>query len=203
MKALIIDNYDSFTYNLYQYVGELMEFHFDDYVLDVLRNDEITLDEIRRREYDKIIISPGPGTPEDPEYFGVCAQVITELGKDTPLLGVCLGMQGISWCFGAKIARAHVPMHGKLSPVEHDGRGVFTALPQQLEVMRYHSLIVEIDSIPDELEVTSTVGEKGEPGYEIMGVRHKKYPIEGIQFHPESFGTEGGKKMLENFLLVM
>jgi len=112
-------------------------------------------------------------------------------------------MQGISWCFGGKIARAHTPMHGKISPIDHDAKGVFTALPQKLEVMRYHSLIVEIDSVPDDLEVTSTVGVKGEPGYEIMGVRHKKYPIEGIQFHPESFGTEGGKKMLENFLLLM
>ncbi len=210
MKVLIIDNYDSFTYNLYQYVGEILENRIGDFTLDVYRNDEITLDEIRSKGYDKIIISPGPGTPEVPEYFGVCASVISELGKTTPLFGVCLGMQGIAHVFGGRVVRARVPMHGKVSAVEHDSLGVFKELPDNLEVMRYHSLVVSPDHLPKELVITSRVYLKedeangnadGDNNFEIMGIRHANYPIEGIQFHPESFGTEGGKKMLENFLL--
>jgi len=196
MKVLIIDNYDSFTFNLYQYIGELLSKKEKDFVLDVVRNDEITLAEIKKRRYDKIILSPGPGDPSDKAYFGVCADVITQLGKEIPVLGVCLGMQGIAHYYGGKVIRAKVPMHGKTSVIQHDGRGVFQDLPQNLSVMRYHSLIVEKESLPDVLAITATTKDTGE----IMGLRHKTYPIEGIQFHPESFATEGGKKLLENFL---
>ena len=194
MKILIIDNYDSFTYNLYQYAGELLEKRGEPFELDVIRNDEMTLDEIRNKNYDKIVISPGPGEPSLKEYFGVCADVITEIGKKTPVLGVCLGMQGIAWLFGGKVQRAILPMHGKTSKISHDEKGVFAGLPQDIEVMRYHSLVVKIEN-PENLEITS----KTEDG-EIMGIRHRQLPIEGIQFHPESFGTEGGMEMLANFL---
>ena len=196
MKVLILDNYDSFTYNLYQYVGEILTAVHKPFTLDVERNDALTVQEIQKRGYDKIIISPGPGDPADKHYFGVCSDVITSLGKQTPVLGVCLGMQGIAHCFGGKVVRAKEPMHGKTSHIEHDGKGVFTGLPQHIEVMRYHSLIAEKSSLPAELIVTAISEDSGE----IMGLRHKTYPIEGIQFHPESFATEGGKQILENFL---
>lgn len=198
MKVLILDNYDSFTYNLYQLVGEILKMRGGDFMLDVVRNDEITIQEIMKREYDKIIISPGPGDPSDKHYFGVCADVITELGKTTPVLGVCLGMQGIAHYFGGKVIRAKIPMHGKTSIIKHDEKGVFKDLPQDLEVMRYHSLVADVPSLPASLIVTSTAIDTGE----IMGLRHVEYPIEGIQFHPESFATEGGKRLLENFLRV-
>lgn len=216
MKVLIIDNYDSFTYNLYQFVGEILEtqrllnadFQFD---LTVKRNDEISLEQIRVAQYDRIIISPGPGTPSDSAYFGVCAEVIEKLGQSTPLLGVCLGMQGIVHVFGGQVVKAELPMHGKLSPIVHDGLGVFNGIPQQLEVMRYHSLVAQPSDIPECLLVTaycsagsasqSSLGFGPRPQQaEIMGVRHKRYPIEGIQFHPESFASEGGKEMIKNFL---
>ncbi len=197
MKVLIIDNYDSFTYNLYQYVGELLEEQCATYVLDVIRNDEKTLEQIAASKYDKIIISPGPGHPADAAYFGVCADVLLKLGKQTPILGVCLGMQGIAHYFGGKIIRAKVPMHGKTSPIDHDGMGVFRNLPQKIEVMRYHSLIADEASLPADLVITARASDGVG---EVMGLRHKVYPIEGIQFHPESFGTEGGKRILENFL---
>lgn len=196
MKVLIIDNYDSFTYNLYQYVGELLQEKEKDFVLDVVRNDELSFEEIKRRQYNKIIISPGPGDPADKAYFGVCAKVITELGKIVPVFGVCLGMQGIAHYFGGKVVRATKPMHGKTSIIAHDGKGVFANIPQEIEVMRYHSLIAEKKSLPTTLEITATAKDTGE----IMGLRHKTYPIEGIQFHPESFATEAGKSMLKNFL---
>lgn len=196
MKILLIDNYDSFTYNLYQYVGEILQGKLESFTIDVIRNDQITLQEIGDRKYDKIIISPGPGDPKDKTYFGVCAKVLTELGQTTPILGVCLGMQGIAHYFGGKVTRAKLPMHGKTSIIKHDGKGVFKSLPQNLEVMRYHSLVADSKSIPACLEISS----KSLDSDEIMGLRHKKYPIEGIQFHPESFATEGGKLILENFL---
>lgn len=196
MKVLLIDNYDSFTFNLYQYLGELLMERETEFVLDVVRNDEVSLVEIKERKYDKIIISPGPGDASDAAYFGVCPAVITELGKETPILGVCLGMQGICHYFGGKVIRAKIPMHGKTSLITHDGKGVFAGLPQDLEVMRYHSLIVEKESLPDSLSVTAFSNDTKE----IMGVRHKIYSIEGIQFHPESFATEGGKTFLANFL---
>lgn len=200
MKVLIIDNYDSFTYNLFQYVGEILEERFPGSILDVIRNDEITVDEIAAKSYDKIIISPGPGSPDDVQYFGVCSDVIKTLGKSKSVLGVCLGMQGIAYCLGGSIKKAEVPMHGKTSLISHDGKGVFKDLPEKLEVMRYHSLIVDVDTLPPELEITSRVVLANGDGFEVMGLRHKHFPIEGIQFHPESFGTEGGKKMLENFI---
>ena len=132
-------------------------------------------------------------------YFGVCADVLTKIGKETPVLGVCLGMQGIAYYFGGKVVRAKVPMHGKTSMITHDKKGVFQGLAQDLEVMRYHSLVADSDSLPDVLEKTAVVKGNSEES-EIMGLRHKQYPIEGIQFHPESFATEGGKQMLSNFL---
>ena len=198
VKVLIIDNYDSFTFNLYQYVGEILTAHGKPFVLDVVRNDEITLNEIKKRGYDRIVISPGPGDPADKLYFGVCADVLTELGKTTPILGVCLGMQGMAHYFGGKVVRAQKPMHGKTSIIEHDGKGVFEGLPQDLEVMRYHSLIVEKETLPKCLKITATSRDTKE----IMGLRHTEYPIEGIQFHPESFATEGGKQLLANFIRV-
>lgn len=194
MKVLIIDNYDSFTYNLYQYVGSLLEEKRLQFTLDVVRNDKITVREINKGKYDRIIISPGPGDPSDKKYFGVCAEVITNIGRKTPLLGVCLGMQGIAHYFGGRVIKARLPMHGKTSIIKHDGKGIFAGLPQGLEVMRYHSLIAEKGTLPKVLEITA------EAGGEIMGLRHKIYPIEGIQFHPESFATEGGKRILTNFL---
>src|SRR3989338_202754 len=188
MKILIVDNYDSFTYNLYQYVGEILTADGHPFTLDVVRNDAITLAEIQKRKYDRIIISPGPGEPSDKAYFGVCSKVLTDVGKTTPVLGVCLGMQGMAHYFGGCVKRASQPIHGKKSVIAHDGKGVFRNLPQNLEVMRYHSLVAERKSLPNVLEVTAVVAEeKGE----IMGLRHKEYPIEGIQFHSESFATEG------------
>ena len=203
MKVLIIDNYDSFTYNLYQYMGEILADSKKHFKLDVIRNDEKDFDWIASEKYDKIVISPGPGHPDDPAYFGVCAQVLKDLGKTTPVLGVCLGMQGMASVYGGKIIRAVVPMHGKLSPITHDGKGVFQDLPQDIEVMRYHSLIADPASIPDILEITAKTFFEKSDSFEIMGLRHKTQPVEGVQFHPESFGTEGGKRMLYNFLYKM
>ena len=196
IRVLILDNYDSFTFNLYQYIGEILSADGGKFTLDVERSDSITIEEITKRKYDRIIISPGPGDPRDPKYFGVCADVLTKLGKDKPVLGVCLGMQGMAYYFGGNVVRAQRPMHGKTSIIEHDGRGVFTGLPQNIEVMRYHSLIAEKETLPECLSITATSRDTGE----VMGLRHKTYPIEGIQFHPESFATEGGKQILENFV---
>ncbi len=192
MRILIIDNFDSFTYNLYQLVGEILDARHKPFTIDVFRNNEITLKEVKAGKYDRIIISPGPGSPDDETYFGVCKEVLLDIGRTVPTLGVCLGMQGIAHYYGGKVVRAKLPMHGKTSLVRHDGKGVFTGLPQDIEVMRYHSLVVT--DLPKELLVTATAGD------EIMGLRHKTFPIEGIQFHPESFATEGGQKMLENLL---
>lgn len=205
MKILIIDNYDSFTFNLYQYVGEILQKVTGRFTIDVVRNDAITVAEIKKRKYDRIILSPGPGDPSDKSYFGVCAEVLLDIGKKTPVLGVCLGMQGMAHYFGGKVIRAKLPMHGKTSIIVHDGKGVFAGIPQRIEVMRYHSLVVERESLPDCLEISAEVCHsiallQNDKTGEIMGLRHKIYPIEGIQFHPESFATEAGKKMLSNFL---
>lgn len=210
MKVLIIDNYDSFTFNLYQFVGELLTAGVGagNFELLVKRNDEISVQQIVELKPDRIIISPGPGSPDDPAYFGVCARVISELGAKTPMLGVCLGMQGIVHVFGGQVVKARLPMHGKSSPLAHDGRGVFSDIPQGLEVMRYHSLVAAGDGFPDCLELTAYIQACEQQEFaaapvnavEIMGVRHKHYPIEGIQFHPESFASEGGKEMIANFL---
>ena len=198
MKVLIIDNYDSFTYNLYQYLGEILEDLGQIFKLDVIRNDELNLNQIKDLKYDRIVISPGPGDPSDKAYFGVCADVILELGKTIPVFGVCLGMQGICHYFGGQVIRANLPMHGKTSKISHDGKGVFKNLPQNLEVMRYHSLVANPENLPNSLEISAWV--ESDFGKEIMGLRHKHYPIEGIQFHPESFATEGGMEMLRNFI---
>jgi len=221
MNVLLIDNYDSFTYNLYQYVGELLEDAGGSFRLDVVRNDAITLQEIAERGYERIILSPGPGDPGDVKYFGVCKDVLLELGKRIPVLGVCLGMQGMAHYFGGRVIRAKIPLHGKTSVIVHDGKGVFCSLPQGIEGMRYHSLVADAESLPRELEISAKAITResalslaiafesakamladGKEGFEIMGLRHKNYPIEGIQFHPESFGTEGGKVMLKNFLFA-
>jgi len=203
----LVDNYDSFTYNLYQYIGEVLTTaklnnQIGDFEVIVARNDQVTVADIEAAHTDRIIISPGPGSPEDESYFGVCAQVITELGPTIPLLGVCLGMQGIVHCFGGKVVKAYVPMHGKVSLISHDGMGIFKDIPDQLEVMRYHSLMAAAESMPDCLALTAVVGDLGSDSYEIMAVKHKQFPIQGIQFHPESFATEGGKELMKNFLLA-
>ena len=215
MNVLIIDNYDSFTFNLYQYVGEILHTELSQAPgnpkVSVRRNNEVTLEDIKSQNYDRIIISPGPGSPEDPAYFGVCSEVIKELGPSIPLLGVCLGMQGIAHVFGGDVVRAGVPMHGKTSPIRHDGQGVYKGLPQDIEIMRYHSLMVKADTLPECLEVTAVVSNEQfendslidcvNKGEEIMGIRHKQFPIQGVQFHPESFATEGAKRLLANFLM--
>jgi len=215
MNVLIIDNYDSFTFNLYQYVGEILHTELSQVQgnpkVSVKRNNEVTLEDIKSQNYDRIIISPGPGSPEDPAYFGVCREVIKELGPSIPLLGVCLGMQGIAHVFGGDVVRAGVPMHGKTSPIRHDGQGVYKGLSQDIEIMRYHSLMVKADTLPECLEVTAVVSNEQfkndslidcvNKGEEIMGIRHKQFPIQGVQFHPESFATEGAKRLLANFLM--
>jgi anthranilate synthase component 2 len=213
MNVLIIDNYDSFTFNLYQYVGEILQTLDSDKEASVIvkRNNEITLADVEAMNLDRIIISPGPGSPDDPAYFGICSEVIETLGKTVPLLGVCLGMQGIAHVFGGDVVRASVPMHGKVSSIRHDNSGIYQGLPQELEIMRYHSLVVKADTIPSCLTITSVVAndshaelsfaESALTGDEIMGLAHKEYSIQGVQFHPESFATEGAKRLLSNFLL--
>ncbi len=198
MKILIIDNYDSFTYNLYQYIGEILERGNKKFKIDVYKNDEVTLKEIKEKEYDRIIISPGPGNPKERKYFGICADVIKSLGKDIPTLGICLGMQGIANSFGGEITFANTPMHGKTSYILHNGKGIFKNVPENINVMRYHSLVVKpTEKFNNFINVTATSNDTGE----IMGIEHKEFPIYGLQFHPESFASEGGMRMLLNFLL--
>lgn len=189
MKTLIIDNYDSFTYNLYQLTGELGGNPI------VARNDEITKQEIRESNFTHVIISPGPGSPEDKAYFGVSGKVILIFGRTIPILGVCLGHQGIIHCFGGKIVRAGQILHGKKSLVKHNRQGIFKNVKNPLLGMRYHSLIGERVSLPSELEITAETDDGT-----IMGVKHEEFPIYGIQFHPESVGTEDGKLIIRNFL---
>ena len=183
---LVLDNYDSFTYNLVQYFGELGA------ELIVKRNDEITIEEIAALKPEKICISPGPCTPRE---AGISNEVIRAFGQGTPILGVCLGHQCIGDVFGGAVVRADRLMHGKTSPILHDGKGVFAGLPSPFEATRYHSLIVRRDSVPEVLEITAETAEK-----EIMGLRHREYPIHGVQFHPESILTPEGKQLLKNFL---
>lgn len=190
MKFLIIDNYDSFVYNIAQYLGEL------GVDCDVIRNDKITIDEIKQKNYDGIIISPGPGTPDDKKYFGVCSEVIKDMGSKTPILGVCLGHQGIISSFGGKVTNAGCVRHGKTSPVKHSESELFKGVKNPFKATRYHSLVGDKTIIPDILEVTATAQDDGE----VMAVRHKNYLIEGVQFHPESIMTEDGKKILANFI---
>ncbi|PIW31969.1 MAG: aminodeoxychorismate/anthranilate synthase component II [Nitrosopumilales archaeon CG15_BIG_FIL_POST_REV_8_21_14_020_37_12] len=190
MKFLIIDNYDSFVYNIAQYLGEL------GVDCDVIRNDKITIQQIKESNYDAIIISPGPGTPEDKKYFGICSKVITDVGPTTPILGVCLGHQGIINAFGGKVTNAGCVRHGKTSLVNHTKSEIFNGVKNPFRATRYHSLVGDKTVIPDILEVTATASDDGE----VMAIRHKKYLIEGVQFHPESIMTEDGKKILANFI---
>ena len=183
---LMIDNYDSFTYNLVQYFGELGE------DVRVFRNDEITLEGIAELRPERLVLSPGPCSPAE---AGICIDAIRHFTGRLPLLGVCLGHQAIGAALGGKVVRAQVQMHGKLSTIRNDGRGVYGGLPEQFKVVRYHSLAIERESLPATLEVTSTA-EDGE----IMGVRHRELPLEGVQFHPESILSEHGHALLKNFL---
>jgi anthranilate synthase/aminodeoxychorismate synthase-like glutamine amidotransferase len=185
---LILDNYDSFTYNLVQYFGELGS------EMLVKRNDEITLDEIAALAPERIVISPGPCSPNE---AGISNDVILRFGKTVPLLGVCLGHQCIGHVFGGDVVRADRLMHGKTSPIHHNGQGVFAGLPDPFEATRYHSLLVKRDTFPACLEITAETEEK-----EIMGLRHREFPIHGVQFHPESILTLEGKKLLANFLAL-
>lgn len=193
MKFLIIDNYDSFVYNLAQILGEL------GVSSEVIRNDKISIEEIKQKKYDAIIISPGPGTPKEEKYFGVCSDVIKKLGPSTPILGVCLGHQGIIQCYGGKVVNAGQVRHGKTSPIKHYNNVIFKDVPSPFIATRYHSLVGDKTIIPDTLEITAVAQDDGE----IMGVRHKKYLIEGVQFHPESIMTKQGKKILENFVKMV
>ena len=190
MKFLIIDNYDSFVYNLAQRLGEL------GVTSDVIRNDQLTINQIKNGNYDAIIISPGPGTPDDERYFGVCKKVIQELGPTTPILGVCLGHQGIISCFGGKVINAGNVRHGKTSQVKHYDDSMFNGIKNPFRATRYHSLVGDKTIIPDSLKVTAIAEDDGE----VMGVSHKEYLIEGVQFHPESILTDEGTKILENFI---
>lgn len=183
---LILDNYDSFTYNLVQYFGEL------GVEMKIFRNDALTVDDVKKLAPEKICISPGPCTPNE---AGISMDLIRQLGPTTPILGVCLGHQSIGQVYGGEVVRADRLMHGKTSPIHHNGSSVFAGLPNPFEATRYHSLIVKRETLPDCLEITAWTAEN-----EIMGLRHKDYPVHGVQFHPESILTEHGKQMLETFL---
>jgi len=193
MKILVIDNYDSFVYNIAQILGELGAEPI------VVRNDKITLEQVKTMDPDGIVISPGPGHPADRRYFGVCTDVIRELGPKTPILGVCLGHQGIVHAFGGKVINAKKVRHGKTSPIQYSSDRLFEKVENPFKATRYHSLVAEQSSIPDCLEVTAKALDDGE----IMGIKHRQYPIEGVQFHPESVLTGEGRKMLQNFLSMV
>lgn len=190
MRVLIIDNYDSFVYNLAQYVGEMA----DDVV--VRRNDEIDVTSAQQLSPDRIIVSPGPGTPSNPRYFGSCTAILQKLSREIPTLGVCLGHQGIVHAFGGRIVPANELRHGKTSPIRHDGKGVLRGVANPFFATRYHSLVADRRSLPKSLEVSA----QSLDDHEIMGVRHREFPIEGVQFHPESILTTPGKKIIKNFL---
>ncbi|MFL5348411.1 MAG: anthranilate synthase component II [Hyalangium sp.] len=189
-RVIIIDNYDSYAYNLYQAFGELTG-----NAALVVRNDAITVSQLIAHQPTHLILSPGPGNPEDPAYFGVCRAALLELGARIPVLGVCLGHQGIGAAFGGRIVRAPQAMHGKESPVFHDGSALFTDISSPLVAMRYHSLVIDPATVPAVLKVTA----RTEDGV-IMGVAHKTWPVVGVQFHPESIGTVEGLRLLGNFL---
>jgi anthranilate synthase component 2 len=188
---LVIDNYDSFTYNLVQYFGELGE------DVHVVRNDALDVAGIAALKPDRIVISPGPCTPNE---AGVSLQVLSELSGRVPILGVCLGHQSLGQAFGGKVVRAKSIMHGKTSRIRHAGRGVFAGIPDRFEATRYHSLVVERDSLPDCLEITAWTESDDGAFDEIMGLRHRTLPVEGVQFHPESILTQHGHDLLRNFL---
>ena len=190
--VFVLDNYDSFTYNLVQYLGELGA------AVVVRRNDELTVEEVEALHPDRILLSPGPCTPGE---AGILVPLIRHMAGKAPILGVCLGHQAIGEAFGGNVIRAQNLMHGKTSAVEHDGKGVFAGLPTPLTCTRYHSLIIEEKSLPSDLTITARTPEAdGAAGSVIMGVRHRTLPIEGVQFHPESVLTEGGHQMIKNFL---
>jgi anthranilate synthase/aminodeoxychorismate synthase-like glutamine amidotransferase len=184
--VLLLDNYDSFTYNLFQYLGELGA------EVEVHRNDQIGVDEVLARRPDRIVISPGPGNPDQ---AGISLELIRRVPADQPLLGVCLGHQALGQAFGGKVVRAPSLMHGKTSEIEHDGRGLFAGLPRPFTATRYHSLVVARETVPDELEVSAWTADGV-----VMGLRHRSRPLEGVQFHPESILTTAGKDLLRNFL---
>jgi anthranilate synthase/aminodeoxychorismate synthase-like glutamine amidotransferase len=184
---LVIDNYDSFTYNLVQYLGELGA------DIRVRRNDQVTLGEVEAMAPEQILISPGPGRPED---AGISVDVIRRFGPSTPILGVCLGHQAIGVVYGGIVCRAAAPMHGKTSTVMHDGKGLFEGIHEPFRAGRYHSLVIAADNVPEELEVSARTKEDGT----IMSVRHRSYPVHGVQFHPESVLTDEGRRILRNFL---
>jgi anthranilate synthase/aminodeoxychorismate synthase-like glutamine amidotransferase len=188
MSVLLIDNYDSFTYNLYQYLCELGA------TVDVVRNDVITVDQVKEMAPEFIVISPGPGVPRD---AGISVELVRALGSTTPILGVCLGHQAITEAYGGVVTRAPELMHGKASQVHHDRKGVFEGLPTPFSAIRYHSLCAAPEAVPEVLEVTA----RSDSGV-IMGLRHRQYPVFGVQFHPESILTEHGKDLLRNFLNV-
>jgi anthranilate synthase component 2 len=190
---LVIDNYDSFTYNLVQYLGELGAEFAIAAEIQVYRNDQITLEQVKQLQPAAIVISPGPGRPED---AGISVELIRQLGTTTPILGVCLGHQSIGQVFGGKIVSAPILMHGKTSPVQHTNSGVFVGLDNPMTATRYHSLVIDRQTCPEVLEITAWVEDQT-----IMGVRHRQYPhIQGVQFHPESVLTDSGKQLLRNFL---
>jgi anthranilate synthase/aminodeoxychorismate synthase-like glutamine amidotransferase len=187
---LVIDNYDSFTYNLVQYIGELGA------EVEVRRNDETTVDEIAARQPRAIVLSPGPGTPAD---AGITVDVVRSLGPSIPILGVCLGQQAIGVAYGGRVIRAGRLMHGKTSDIRHSGTGLFEGLPDPLRVMRYHSLTVERDTMPADLEITAW---SDDDASEVHALRHRLHPVYGVQFHPESVMTDGGRQLLRNFLQI-
>jgi len=190
VKVLVIDNYDSFVYNLVQYIEELGG------ETVVYRNDQLTSRQVMKLKPDRIVISPGPGTPEKARYFGVCSAILRQLSCKIPTLGVCLGHQGIIYTFGGRIVRAKRLMHGKTSLIKHDGEGVFKGIKNPFQATRYHSLVGDKTSIPSCLKITAQSLDDGE----IMGIRHVTYPIQGVQFHPESILTGDGKLLIKNFL---
>jgi anthranilate synthase/aminodeoxychorismate synthase-like glutamine amidotransferase len=191
--VFVLDNYDSFTYNLVQYLGELGA------EVEVRRNDELTVEEVEALKPDRILLSPGPCTPHE---AGILVPLIRHMAGKAPILGVCLGHQAIGEAFGGQVVRAKTLMHGKTSPVDHNGKGIFSGLPTPLTCTRYHSLIVAEKTLPGELEVTARTPESSGSGTVIMGLRHKTLPIEGVQFHPESVLTDGGHQMIRNFLAM-
>ncbi|MEM2963704.1 MAG: aminodeoxychorismate/anthranilate synthase component II [Candidatus Anstonellales archaeon] len=191
-RVLLIDNFDSFTYNLYQYLSEL------GCLTEVVRNNAVGIEEIINKHYSHIVISPGPGNPENEKDFGICRKVISVLGTNTPILGVCLGHQGIISVFGGRIIRARKPMHGKTDIITHSEEGIFNGVKSPLQVMRYHSLIAEETTLPSCLKVTA----RSTSDQAIMAVSHITLPIFGVQFHPESIMTQQGKLILKNFLEV-
>lgn len=190
--VVILDNYDSFVFNLYQAVGEI-----SGSPPTVLRNDAAQISEIAALNPTHIIVSPGPGDPRRMKYFGACRDAITQLGPKVPVLGVCLGHQGIAAAFGGEVVRGPTPTHGKTSLIVHDNAGVFEGITSPMEAMRYHSLVVSKESLPEDLTVTATT-----PDGIVMGVRHRTYPIHGVQFHPESIGTPAGRQLIANFLAM-